>query len=155
MKIVEAGGTPVAHHKPAKILKPDVNRGYCRVNLYINGTKKNWNVHHLVLFAFVGPKHGRQICRHLNGVRSDNRPENLHWGTYQENEADKALHGTRYLGEQHPSAKLCCADVLTIRKLIATGTPITKIAEDYSVTTGAICCIRSGATWSHLATHQT
>src|SRR5262249_12949164 len=32
--------------------------------------------------------------RHLNGIRTDNRPENLAWGTKSENMQDAVRHGT-------------------------------------------------------------
>ena len=34
------------------------------------------------------------IVLHNNGDNADNRVENLRWGTYAENTADRAVHGT-------------------------------------------------------------
>lgn len=55
---------------------------------------KLFAVHHLVLFAFAGPRPDGSECRHLNGISNDNRPENLAWGTRRENVADSIVHGT-------------------------------------------------------------
>lgn len=51
-------------------------------------------VHQLVLSAFVGPRPEGMIARHLNGDPTDNRPENLAWGTHSENNYDAVRHGT-------------------------------------------------------------
>lgn len=58
-------------------------------------------IHHLILFAFDGPKPENQECRHLNGNHADNRPDNLKWGTRKENIADSIKHGT------HINCKRC------------------------------------------------
>jgi hypothetical protein len=46
---------------------------------------KTLKVHRLVCEAFNGPPQPGQICMHLNENSADNRPENLAWGTQQEN----------------------------------------------------------------------
>lgn len=78
-----------------KQLKPGVTtKKYRQVTLRPGSGKKKkiFYVHRLVLEAFVGPCPENMECRHLNGVRSDCRLDNLAWGTKAENEADKKKH---------------------------------------------------------------
>lgn len=42
-------------------------------------------VHRLVCEAFNGPPQDGQVCMHMNENASDNRPENLAWGSQKEN----------------------------------------------------------------------
>lgn len=41
-------------------------------------------VHRLVLQTFIGPSEGREV-NHINGVKDDNRLENLQWVTHRDN----------------------------------------------------------------------
>ena len=77
--------------------------GYRFVMLARKGKKCKRYVHSLVLEAFVGRcPADKNETRHLNGVRGDNRLENLVWGTYLENYDDKVRHGTSPLGKSNP-----------------------------------------------------
>lgn len=68
--------------------------GYLMVQLCTgDGRQAGKRVHRLVLETFVGPSNGLDAC-HLNGVRTDNRLENLRWDTRKGNFSDKKLHGT-------------------------------------------------------------
>jgi HNH endonuclease len=46
---------------------------------------KNHLIHRLVLSAFVRPAEGKETANHKNGVRSDNRLENLEWISHSDN----------------------------------------------------------------------
>ena len=71
--------------------------GYCCVTLL---GRPRYQVHRLVLAAFVGPCPVGYQCAHLNNVRDDNRVENLAWVTPKENISHKWLHGTMPAGDK-------------------------------------------------------
>lgn len=76
-------------------LKASNNRdGYHVVTLGKEGARRQWRVHRLVLIAFVGQCPNGMEARHLNGNPTDNRLENLVWGTPSANGYDKVRHGT-------------------------------------------------------------
>ena len=69
--------------------------GYLQVNLYGASGPRAMLVHRLVLAAFGGaPGEGMQ-ARHLDGDQSNNRADNLAWGTSSENIRDQLRHGTQ------------------------------------------------------------
>jgi hypothetical protein len=87
---------------------------YRAVNLQHNGKKRVIRIHQLVLNAFHGPKPSKDaICRHLDGDKSNNRPENLRWGTYEENAQDMIDHG--FLGINNFNTNFTKVDILEIR----------------------------------------
>jgi len=67
--------------------------GYLRVNLYNKSCVPiTLSIHRLVLMAFRGASVLQS--RHLNGIRTDNRLENLDYGTCEDQYKDKIAHGT-------------------------------------------------------------
>lgn len=86
-----------------RVLKPMPKAGgYLFVQLYKNGRQYARHIHALVLEAFTHARpQGMQVC-HNNGDPTDNRLENLRWGTPKENHADMWLHGTRKLKTHCP-----------------------------------------------------
>lgn len=78
-------------NRPVKAqLRPD---GHLHVCLSKDHKRKTVKVHRAVALAFLGVPTG-PVTRHLNGVATDNRVENLAWGTYADNAADAIKHGT-------------------------------------------------------------
>lgn len=65
-------------------LNKDLN-GYIKVELCKNNIKKKWFVHRLVAFSFIENIYNKPFINHINGVRADNRCENLEWCTAKEN----------------------------------------------------------------------
>lgn len=68
-----------------KILTPRIQQGYKHITLYINKKPKSCRVHRLVASAFIPNLENKPYVNHKNGIRSDNRVENLEWVTPSEN----------------------------------------------------------------------
>lgn len=88
----------VRNAKSKRVLRPAKNSsGYLRVLLCKDGDKKNHSVHRLAAIAFVPTNDEKLEVNHVNGVKTDNRAENLEWVTRSENmrhlAAMNALHG--------------------------------------------------------------
>lgn len=71
---------------PGKILKGSVNwGGYRVVSLKVGRKLKTCLVHRLVCEAFLNNPKQKPYVNHKNGVKDDNRLENLEWCTHSEN----------------------------------------------------------------------
>lgn len=69
-----------------KIKKPHVDHGgYLTVWLCKHSVQKCLKVHRLVASAFLSNPEGKRTVNHINGVKTDNRVENLEWATHSEN----------------------------------------------------------------------
>lgn len=80
--------------KFGRILKETLQVGYPHIYLSKNGSKKNFSVHRLVAISFIKNPTNKQFVNHKNGIRNDNRVENLEWCTASEN----MVHSRNVLG---------------------------------------------------------
>lgn len=71
---------------PERIRKPgDNGHGYLILPLCKNGAVKSRYVHRLVATAFIPNLERKSTVNHKNGIKADNRVENLEWATQSEN----------------------------------------------------------------------
>jgi hypothetical protein len=140
--------------QPERILAPGpAESGHLTVSLAKEGRSKTYQVHTLVLEAFVGPRPGD--CLEWHGCHRDGNPTNnvlgnLRWDTRSGNEEDKIAHGRSNRGERNRAVKLTPAQVLEIRERVAKGETSDAIAAIYGVTRGLINAIKSGRAWGWL-----
>jgi hypothetical protein len=115
------------------------------------GHRRYARVHILVLEAFAGPRPPGLLSAHRNGVRDDNRLDNLRWTTQADNCADKITCGTVQWGERNGNSKLTEAQVREIRRRRAAGESLSVLAVDYGVLKAAIWSIANRRTWKDIA----
>jgi len=85
--IVQASkwGTEMRFPKRGKVLTPRPDgSGYPVLQLRRDNRSHAINVHRLIAIAFLGERKGMHV-NHINGIKSDNRIENLEWCTRSEN----------------------------------------------------------------------
>ena len=133
-----------------RILKPGLCRGYRRVTLSKNKQTKEFQVHRLVLEAFVESCPKNHEANHKNSNRSDNRIENLEWVTHSENIKHSFRNGRNdQRGSKNGYAKLTESDVLRIRK-IGNNMKRNGLARMFGVSQPSVSDIINRNTWAHI-----
>ena len=98
-QVSNSGRMKSLKHGKERFLKPvQTPGGYQQVCLY-NGKAKRDLVHRLVARAFIPNPENKRTVNHKNGIKTDNRVDNLEWATYSEN----CLHASRVLEVRGPS----------------------------------------------------
>lgn len=82
------------YNSKGRILRPrNKPNGYLFVSLHKLCKPMNLFIHRIVAEAFIPNPEGKKTVNHKNGIKTDNRVENLEWTTYSENH----LHSFREL----------------------------------------------------------
>ena len=82
---------------PGRILKPQPasKYGHLKVGFSSEGSKIRWyQIHQLVMLAFVGPCPDGMEIRHIDSMPWNNALANLAYGTRKENAQDRVQNGT-------------------------------------------------------------
>jgi hypothetical protein len=149
-----------------KILKLSVVKGYPYITLLKNGKRVGFSIHRLIATAFIERIEGKTHVNHINGIKSDNRIENLEWCTHAENmrhaiekglkcnirsdNYNEILKSGRFLpGSKNRSAKLCEKQVSEIKNSDRSITAVI-IVKDYNISAGIVRRIRRGEIWKHI-----
>jgi hypothetical protein len=120
-------------------------RGYNTVSL---GAGNVFLVHRLVMLTWVGPS-DLQV-NHKNGIKDDNRLENLEYVTHKQNIQHAHKTGlANFRGENSPTAKL--TDIQAAQLLALKGSMTQKEAGRlFDVSRSAVTQLWSGKTWKHV-----
>ena len=124
-KIYAAGSDGIVYSRARgtwRPLKAHIGDKYPAVTIVQDGIKRTMTVHRLVCMAFYGlPTIPHAQVRHLDGNVQNSQPDNLCWGTQEENWRDRRAHGNGCEGEKHHAAKFTDEERSHIRWAIEKG----------------------------------
>jgi|SRR5580700_3783822 hypothetical protein len=132
-----------------KQLKPFAEKAYGHLKVTLFGVVPRIRaVHRLVLESFVGPCPPGMECRHFpDRDVTNNRLENLQWGTRLENQADRFKHGTAKGGESHYLAKFSNEVAKEIRRRYDGGESQASLSRAFNASKSVIRAIVIGKTY--------
>ena len=134
-------GQPFARHIKGRTLRPG---RFCKnghVSVVLGHGAVGSPVHQLIMLTFIGPPPAGQEVRHKNGNPTDNRLENLEYGTRTQNILDVFYQGKAW-------RKLDIEDVEQIRFGLCSGISGADLARMYGVSPSEISHIKLGKAFS-------
>lgn len=140
-------------HAPGSVIQGSINtKGYQCVNLYKKDNKASKRVHQLVAQAFIDNPENKPQVNHIDGVKTNNRVDNLEWCTNTENSHHAFRTGLikPLKGESNGRAKLTEKDVIIIRALHQEGVDYKILTKVFPVNNATMHKIISNQLWKHL-----
>ncbi len=127
--------------------------GYLAVHLYAGKDVHRALAHRLVWRYFHGPIPGELTINHKNGIKADNRPDNLELMTMSEQRLHRyhVLHLPPAHGEAHGGAKLTEEAVKQIRQCDGKEITVCALAKLYGCDRATVYDTFARRTWRHVA----
>lgn len=139
---------------PERIFKTTSTKNkYSNIKIYNKNGFENVSVHRLVGIAFVPNSNNKLFINHINGIKNDNRAENLEWCTTSENVKHAYRIGLNIpvFGDKSHSSKLTSVQVKTIKESYRDNLYTqSQLAKIYNVRVSNINMILTNRTWKRV-----
>lgn len=132
---------------------PSMRGNYLKVALSKNGVVKQISVHRIIAETFITNFNGKKCVNHKNGIKTDNRVENLEWNSYSENTNHSYKNGLQVSqkGSSHGKSKTNENDVLEMRNMYRNDSlSVSAIAKMYNLSVPTVSEIVNNKSWVHV-----
>lgn len=137
-----------------RILRTWIARGYPHLTLNTEKRRHHFDIHRLVMLAFVGPCPEGHNVNHKDALKDNPRLTNLEYVTYSGNmqhaKAMGLMNPADFRGVKNPRAILTEEQVKKIILDLAAGANGAHLARALGVSRNIINKIGGGVTWTHL-----
>lgn len=133
------------------ILKHCFRRGYPSIELNRDGKGRMEFMHRIIAKAFIPNPENKKEVNHINGIKHDNRVENLEWCTRTENSNHSVNTLRKNVGDSHGNRKLNSSEAMQIRMIYnkkrELKMTVFQIGYLFGVTGTNVCYIGKGMAW--------
>lgn len=132
-----------------RLLRGGNSSGYRSLIITRGGPRDLLRHHHLVMRYWVGPRPSGMVINHKNGIKTDNRLENLEYCTPRQNRDHAKINRLYSSGSRCSWSKLKEEEVGLIREAHKIGMSLNHLARAFRVSKKAILQVTKGRTWMY------
>lgn len=157
-----ADGKIARHHAAQWMAQMTATNGYLQINLGGARGRRSFHVHRLVALAWIPNPLDLPQVNHIDGVKTNNRAENLEWCTASENRYHAFRNGLIALSPAFyasirrnqkaaslASRKLTQEQAEEIRRRHAAGELKSRLAEEFGIAFATLHMLLKGETYAH------
>jgi hypothetical protein len=144
--------TRIGRYYEEKMMNQYTNhKGYIQVYLCKDGKKFTTLIHRLIAQVFIPNPENKPQINHINGIKTDNRIENIEWCTNSENQLHAFRTGLKTFptGELNSNTDLTEEEVNNIINEYNLGEKLPTLSKKYSINLSILRSIIYGTSWTH------
>lgn len=148
----ECGRIISKHRGRLKFINGKLDKdGYVHIILRKDGVNYYKRLHRVIAETFLYCDDTSYVVAHIDGDIGNNTKDNLKYCTQKENIADKALHGTKHIGENVHNAKITSEIAMRVKIYLSQNLHTSAtIAKILNISKHVVDNIKYKNSWVHI-----